>query len=368
MKKILYWLTGIFKKRKLSDIEEDFFRPILFQFPNLLKDSVSSEVDINNWGKDYLSKNKSVEKYIYDTCEALQICGISYTKYKKELGAYSDNELNQKTGKVVGKNFEIEARLALRRTLELFVESWHFKEITVDKEKVFRHFFLIKNLKAFYSRKSNVEEFCDFILDFDTKAILEIRAELDAISVGNVFYLASGKDFKKDTDVKDLSKSFFKLLKEAMPKMPDGQREMVGGSYQLYAETSEVVHGYSGGLTFNLKNYHQEIDGLYARVAVLSSSILEHLAIIGDNYISNKDIKEAINGLKTVDFPQNYLFNMGDKVLVLKQIKAEIVEVSTSKYGCKKYKVKYENKQKDWSWSFEREWFLLKELSKLSDI
>ena len=95
---------------------------------------------------------------------------------------------------------------------------------------------------------------------------------------------------------------------------------------------------------------------------------MEHLAIIGDNYISNKDIKEAINGLKTVDFPQNYLFNMGDKVLVLKQIKAEIVEVSTSKYGCKKYKVKYENKQKDWSWSFEREWFLLKELSKLSDI
>ena len=137
MKKILYWLTGIFKKRKLSDIEEDFFRPILFQFPEVLKKSVSSDIDTEDWGKDYLSKNKSVEKYIYDACEALQICGISYTKYKKELGAYSDNELNQKTGKVVGKNFEIEARLALRRTLELFVESWHFKEIAADKEKVF---------------------------------------------------------------------------------------------------------------------------------------------------------------------------------------------------------------------------------------
>src|SRR3989344_7662897 len=365
MKKILYWLTGIFKKRKLSDIEEDFFRPILFQFPNLLKESVSSEEDINNWGKDYLSKNKSVEKYIHDACEALQICGISYTKYKKELVAYSDNELNQKTGKVVGKNFEIEARLALRRMLELFVESWHFKEIVADKERVFRRFFLIKNLKAFHSRKSNVEEFCDFILDFDTKAILEIRTELGSLSVQSVFYLANGKDFKKDGDVKDLTKSFFKLLKEAMPKMPDGQREMVGGSYQLYAETSEVVHGYSGGLTFNLKNYNQEIGGLYARVAVLASNILKHLAIIGDNYVGNNDIKEAINGLKTESLPQSFLFSVVDKVLVLKQIKAEIVEVSASKYGCKKYKVKYDDKRENWSWSFNREWFLLKEISKL---
>lgn len=367
MKKILHWLTKLFTKKEVSGVDENFFRPILFQFPEVLKKSISSDTDAEDWGKDYLSKNKSVEKYIHDACEALQICGISYTKYKKELSAYSDNELNQKIGKVVGKNFEIEARLALRRTLELFVESWHFNEIKTDKEKVFRHFFLIKNLKAFHSRKSNIEEFCDFILDFDTKSILEIRNELDILSIQNTFYLANGKDFKKDTDVKDLTKSFFKLLKEAMPKMPDGQREMVGGSYQLYAETSEVVHGYSGGPTFNLRNYHQEIEGLYARVAVLSSSILKHLAIIGDSHISNKDIKEAINGLETVNLPQNFLFNVGDKVLVLKQIKAEIVEVSISKYGCKKYKVKYDDKRADWNWSFNREWFLLKEISKLSN-
>jgi len=363
--KIFRRLLGLIRKNRKTEVDEDFFRPILFQFPEVLKNSISTNIDTGEWEKDYLGKNKTVEKYIYDACEALQICGISYTKYKKELGAYSDKELNQKTGKIVGKNFEIEARLALRRTLELFVESWHFKEIATDKEKVLRHFFLIKNLKALHSRKSNIREFCDFILDFDTKAISEIRTELEGLSVQNVFYLTDGKNFKKDGDVKDLMKSFFKLLKEATPKMPDGQREMVGGSYQLYAETSEVVHGYSGGPVFNLINYHQEIEGLYARVAILASNILKHLAIIGDNHIGNNDIKEAIDGLRTDNLPQRLLFDVGDKVLVLRQIKAEIVEVSTSKYGYKKYRVKYDDKRENWSFSFEREWFLLKEISKL---
>lgn len=358
-------LISFIKNKKEIKIDEDFFRPILFQFPEILKKSISSDIEIEDWGKDYLSKNKNVEKYIHDACEALQISGISYAKYKKELSIYSNNDLNQKTGKVVGKNFEIDARLALRRTLELFIESWHFKEISIEKDKILRHFFLIKNLKAFYSRKSNIEEFYNFTLEFDSKVISEIRAELDSLSIKNVFYLVNNKDFNKDEDVKDLTKSFFKLLKEALPKIPDGQKEMIGGSYQLYAETSEVVHGYSGGPTFNLKNYHQEIEGLYARIAVLSSSILKHLAIIGDTYISNQDIKNAIYGLKTVDLPQNYLFSVGDKVLVLKQIKAEIVEISTSKYGCKKYKVKYSDKRGDWSWAFNREWFLLKDLTKL---
>lgn len=358
-------IIKLFKKNSKIEIDENFYRPILFQFPELLKKSISSDIDIENWEKDYLSKNKNVEKYIYEACEALQISGISYTKYKKEPGIYSNDDLNKKTGKVVGKNFEIDARLALRRTLELFIESWHFKEISADKDKILRHFFLIKNLKAFYSRKSNTEEFYDFILEFDTKTISEIRAELDSLSVKDVFYFLNNKDFNKDEDVKDLTKSFFKLLKEALPKIPDGQKEMVGGSYQLYAETSEVVHGYSGGPTFNLKNYHQEIEALYARIAVLSSSILKHLVIIGDTCISNLDIKNAISGIKTVDLPQEYQFNVGDEVLVLKQIKAEIVEVSTSSYGCKKYKVKYSDKRGNWTWTFNREWFLLKDLTKL---
>ena len=333
MKKILYWLTGIFKKRKLSNIEEDFFRPILFQFPSLLKKSVSSEEDISNWGKDYLSKSKNVEKYIHDACEALQTCGISYIKYKKELGTYPDDELNKKIGRVVGRNFEIEARLALRRTLELLIESWHFKEIKTDKENIFRHFFLIRNLKAFYSRKSNVERFCDFSLEFDTNAISEIRTELNKLSIQNVFYLTNSKDFNKDGDVKKLIRPFYNLLEEAMPKMSDVLKEMVGGSYQLYAETSEVIHGFSGGPNFNLRNYHREVTGLYARSAVLASNILKHLAIIGEGHISDTNIREAINGLKTDSLPQDFVLDVGDKVLVLGQIKAEIVEVSQSKYG-----------------------------------
>ena len=90
MKKIIQKLLGLVRKRKESQIEDNFFRPIFFQFPTLLKKEISSGVDVDDWGKDYLSKNKNVQKYIYEACESLQIYGISYTKHKKELSIYSD--------------------------------------------------------------------------------------------------------------------------------------------------------------------------------------------------------------------------------------------------------------------------------------
>lgn len=365
MKKTPHWLSNLFKDKKVSGVDEDFFRPILFLFPNILKESISTDVDITDWAKDYLAKNKNIQKYIYDACEALQVIGVSYAKYKKELGRYPDNELNQGVGKVVGRNFEVEARLTLRRALELFIESWHFKEVRTDKEKVFRHFFLIKNLKAFHSRKSNTEKYCDLNPEFDTKAISEIRSELDNITVQNPFYLTSGKSYKNNSDIKNLTKSFLKLFEEALPQIAKGPKAIIGESYQIYAETSEVIHGYSGGPSFNLRNYHREIWAVYARAAVLASNILKHVVLIGEGIISNNDILETIRGLQTDNLPQNLSLVVDDKVLVLNQIEAEIVEISASKYGCKKYKVKYNDKRGDLSWSFEREWFLLKELSKI---
>lgn len=366
MKRIINWFTKIFgKKDIIKEVEESFFCSLLFLFPNILKESVSSKTDTEGWRKDYLSNNKNIEKYIYNACDALQICGISYTKYKKELEQYSDEELNNGAGEIVGRNFEIEARLMLRRILELFVESCNFKEIKNDREKIFRHFFLIRSLKVFYTRKSNAKEFCDFDLEFDTNAISEIRTELSTISIQNPFYLNNNKDFSKDGDIKHLLKPFRNLLEDAMSKMTDGLRGMIGESYQLYAETSDVVHGFSGGPNFNLHNYHQEVFALYARSAALASNILKYLVVIGESQINNTEIMEAIEGLKTDDLPQNYIFNVGDKVLVLRQIKAEIVEISQSKYKCKKYRVRYDDKREDCSWSFERKWFLLKELTKL---
>lgn len=366
MKSLFKWFTALFRKKDVMDgADEAFFRPILFLFPNILKENVSSKTDIDNWKIDYLSKNKNIERYIYGACEALQICGISYTKYRKELRRYSNEELNKGAGEIVGRNFEIEARLMLRRILELFIESFHFEKIKGNQESTFRHFLLLRNLKAFYSRKSNAKEFCDFDLEFDNKAISEIRSELNNISIQGPFYLTNNKDFNKDSDIKQLFKPFRNLLEESMSGMTDGLREMVGESYQMYAETSDVIHGFSGGPNFNLRNYHTEVMALYARSAVLGSNILKYLVAIGENQISNTNIKDAIRGLKTDGLPQNFTFTVGDKVLVLRQIKAEITEISQTKYGCKKYKVKYDDKHGEWSWAFEREWFLLKELSKL---
>lgn len=348
-----------------SSLEKAFFTPILFEFPSLLKGSVSSNTEKIDWAKDYLSKNKNIEKYVYEACEALQIFGISYTKYKKELDIYSDKELNDGVGEMVGRNFEIEVRLTLRRAVELFIESWCFKETEIDKESTLRHYFLIKNLKAFYSREHNLKEFCDLSSNFDVKVISEIRQELKNIDIPTPFYINRGKDYTKDEDIIYLIRSYSQLFKEAVGKMTEGQRLIIGESYQLYAETSEVIHGYSGGPKFNLGNYHQEIDGLYARIAVLSANILSHLVIIGEKCIRNSELVNEIKGIKLNRLPEAFSLSIGDSVLVRKAIKAEVIEISISKYGCKKYKVKYTDKRGNWNMAFEQEWFLIKDLIKI---
>lgn len=355
------------KSPQADNGDEHFFKPILFLFPDLLKKDVSKESDVVSWQNDYLSKDKNVKKYIYKACESLQIIGISYLKYQKELKRYSDDELSIKSGLIVGKNFEVEARLMLRRALELLIETWHFKSITKNKERIFRHFFLIKNLQAFHVRKKNTKYFCDFDLEFDAKAIGDIQKALDTLSTSIVFYLTKNKDYKKDGDVKELTKNFRVLLEDAMPNMPDGVRIMVGDSYQLYAESSEVVHGSSGGPEFNLSNYHQGITALYARTAILASNVLKHLAVIGEDEINDNELKEAINELKTDQISNEFVLTVGDRVMVLGQIEAVIKEVASTRFGCKKYRVEYDDKRGDWSWSFNREWFLLKDLRKVCE-
>jgi hypothetical protein len=121
--------------------KSDLFHVVCFELPCLIKNSVSSDAQKDDWKKDYLSKNKNIEKYVYEACSALQIVGVSYEKYKKDLSGYTDSELNKGMGEIVGKNFEIEASLVLRRLQELFIESWYFKEIKDNKEDGFRYFF-----------------------------------------------------------------------------------------------------------------------------------------------------------------------------------------------------------------------------------
>lgn len=134
------------KKRLLINkdelfIENEFFNTAFFVFPSLLKKSIIINLNTVDWDRDYLSKEKNTEKYIFEVCEALQILGVSHNKYTRELKQYSNEILNKGTGEIVGRCFEIEARLTLRRSLELFLECWNFKNITKDKEETFRHFF-----------------------------------------------------------------------------------------------------------------------------------------------------------------------------------------------------------------------------------
>ena len=56
MKSLFKWLVSLFvsKRDVMGEADEAFFRPIMFLFPNILKESVSSQKDIEDWKKDYL--------------------------------------------------------------------------------------------------------------------------------------------------------------------------------------------------------------------------------------------------------------------------------------------------------------------------
>lgn len=343
------------------------YKVIFFKFTDLFKNAVSifleEKIVLN---KDYLSKDKNIEKYIYEACEAIQIVAVSYIKYEREISQYSNEELNKSMGEICGRNYEIEARLAYRRILELFIESFHFSKIIENKEEVFRYFFLIKNLKAFYSRNKHSEDICDISLQFDKKVISEIRKELNSFSLKDVpFYIAvsngKNKDFNKDNDIKDLIKGYSTLFKESVVHLSESQRLALGNSYQSYSETSEVVHGYSGGPKFDLKYYHQEMLGLYAKMYSLTLDILKQLILIGGDKINNTELVESIKSLKT----EMFNLSIGHVVMVKNEVKAKIIDTSVSKNGCRKYKVEYIDKRDVWSFAFDEEWFLFKDLRKV---
>lgn len=218
---------------------------------------------------------------------------------------------------------------------------------------------------AFYSRKTNLEKFCDIFSSFDEKVINEIRQELQQLSILKPFYIEEKKNYQSDGDMFKLLKSFSSLLKDSLIKMPENQRLILGESYQLYSEMSNTVHGYSGGPKFDLQSYHTVVDGLYARVFILASCILKNLATIGHDCLKDSTITEALNSLETDNLPNSFLICIGDKVLVKGKILAKVTDVSVSKYGCKKYRVEYVDKREEWTFAFDQDWFLLKDLKKL---
>lgn len=342
--------------------KSDDFSKIFITYPDLIKKNITDNVKSNNWSSDYLSRNNNVEKYIYETCKSLQIIGVSYLKYQ-QIKDTSDGYLTSDKGSMIGRNYELEARLSLRRALELFVEIYNFKVIKSNKENEFRLYFLVQNLKAFVVRAKNKKDYCNLSDKFSLQAISEIRKELKLFNITKPFYLKENIDLNKDGDIIHAFESFNNLFKATIPFISSLEKYIIGESYQSYAETSDIIHAHSGGITFNLKKYHVEIEALYSKIYFLSISMLKNLVEIGEKSLDNK-IVELIYLFKN-DLPKFLQIEKGDVVLVKNSVKARVVDILMSDYGCKKYKVEYIYKKNDWSFGFDEEWFTLKDLRKV---
>lgn len=358
------FLRFFMEKFRQSKEKDSFFALTFFEFPQKLKKCALQDADLKEWKRDYLSKQKNIQKYIFNACEQIQTFGVAYQKYQRELNRYSPQELKGDIGNVVSRSFEREARLTLRRAMELFIESWNFNK-TSNKEESLKDYFLIRALQAFYGRKTNLKEFCDYHKKWDEQVVNEIKNSLNSRNFNSNFYFDPNRNPQNDGDILHLRKSFLKILKDSLKAMTNKERFAIGGSYQLYAETSEIIHAFSGSVEFKLNNIHKELLAIYARVAILAFHILKNLSGIGNEILKCEELLKALDSFETNEFSNSLDIQKGDLVLVRNEIKAKVIKIEVSGYGCKKYHVEFCDKRGNWNFSFQNNIFLREELQKI---
>ena len=109
----------------------------------------------------------------------------------------------------------------------------------------------------FHTKKAQVTIFIilGIVILIAVSLVILLKTELVTFKTGDIIPTEKGKVENYITSCIE------KIGEEALPKMSDGLRTMVGESYQLYAETSDVIHGFSGGPNFNLRNCNCQIIG-----------------------------------------------------------------------------------------------------------
>lgn len=343
---------------------EDPTNPILFWFPEELKKVLSFDVETSQ--KDYTYKTKNIERYIYDACQVLQLCGVSYNKYITDLSRYTDEELKTGAGQMVGINFEIEARLHLRRLMERFVELKNFCEVSqIDREKTIRQYHLLKVLQAYSQKLFNEKEFIAEAIhaNYYEERIENIKKELGVLS--SAFYLDTSRSIQRAQDIPYLIKRFNGFLKLSLPLMNDMEKQVMGNSYQQYAETSNVLHSYSGLAKFKSERYHNELKAIYAMIHIISICILKDLAkLAGPLFEEYPSIISGISLLKN-DLPDFLQISVGDEVVVRKHgVKGRVLEIKESQYKIKIYKLEFVEKIGVLTVAMNRDRYLLGELMK----
>lgn len=343
---------------------DDIIREALFRTPQRIKECAVTGIDINKCERDILSKNNNIQKYVSQACKQIQTFGISYEKYLKEIGNLNKkgHELTDSEEMVV-RSFEKEANLMLRSAVELYIESWNFARES-QKEEAIRAHYLVKTLQAYFKRNSNSEKYCEYPLKGDSLNVADIRKELKTLSTA-FFFFAKGRDPQKDNDVIYLTKSYTVLLDEALKHMTPRERFALGESYQQYVNTSDSIHGYTGSPVFEIDDVQDFMKVLYGGVYILAVYTQKNLTKIGSGVLPCQDLLDALDGIESDDFNGDLKIDIGDRVLVKRQIKAIVKNITFSTYGCAKYEVEFGDKRGDASWSFDETFYLRKDLEKL---
>jgi hypothetical protein len=331
------------------DEKKNYFIKFLTKYPELLKKAtVLDNKTFSKLESDYLSKERSRDRYIYDASLRIQQVGFFYIRADDLVNSSNDADFDSDIGLNFAISLERELTFWIRSLHELFVYSFLFR--TTSHDKYFRYYFLTKALEAFAKRAKNKKEFFGMDnLNENEKPIDNILNELALLESGNkilsskVWFLKESKQksklissFKREK-LSDIGNSYRSLFKMVLPRLAPSQRIALGLDYGYYSELSEMIHNNIGGPK-RVVNYTKEyFDAYLQALPLIAGHIILNLSKILKKKTPNqlKDLEKIlIQGFDNSIYKFNKKkLSKSDYVLVNGLTLGRVLKVNNTKYG-----------------------------------
>ncbi len=333
-----------------TEKKNKYFMLILTRYPELIKKATKlNNEDFLKLESDYLSKNKSRERFAYDISLRIQQVSFFYLKTYDLIQETEKEVFRSDTGKNLGIALEKEIKLYIRSLHELFITSFLFRKTNSDK--YFRYYYLMRALEAFSKRAKNEKEFFGIEnLKKNEEPINKILTELIIIEskdfdFSKCWFIKSDVKFSKYTSISDLKRgdysqsscSYSSSFKKVLPELSPPQRITLGFDYSFYSELSEAIHSNIGGPKKNIEDRKEYLLNILDLLPLTSGHIILNLTKIIKKDIPNelKNIENAfIKGFNSdiYQFKRKRL-SVSDYVLVNGSTLGRVIKVNNTKYG-----------------------------------
>ncbi len=317
---------------------------------------------------DRLMKQLYTDDHFYETAtyawvgeqdaKKLFLYGVCKEVIKTCTGLMNDREFLQdvphqknmeRMGKIITGSITDAQTYRIRKMVELLGLLILFDRNT-KRDEEYRVFLSAENMDLALSRQEDFRELYEGRVISNTQHSIDdfakrIQGDMQTLGVSELWFLDSGKLKRQKPSVFKSKKA---LYLSALLVANADERLALGISYgRGYSRTSQSVHPLIGSHDYGAEeNSAERIVSNFSYLSIISMHIM-HIAyrlagvddpeglakVMGENF-EKSAASQAIAGLKKE-------LEVGDLVLTAWSDLAEVIDVHTSKYGYKAYKIKY---------------------------